>query len=201
MARPAAAGPHPSITASTYRPTQPPPSFPPREPRAGARRGRRLRPPPFPTFREPNLPPVIPAPNPRVIPAKAGTQRGAGRGNPTTAHRRRSPEPVEGPPTPRRRGLSRMARPAAAGPSPLHHHQHLPFPPAPTVVPAFAGTQGRGTGAGRPVPLGRMVPRNSPPEGWRLQNPFALSLSKGPIPHESSFPRRQQPHPSARHAP
>ena len=117
MARPAAAGPSPLHHRQRLPAHPTPPSFPlSREPRAGARRGgvsvpRRSRPP---------TPWAFPHPR-RVIPAKAGTQRGAGRGNPTTAQGR-----YPATPTPRRRGLSRKARPAAAGPSPLHHRQHLP---------------------------------------------------------------------------
>ena len=86
----------------------------------------RLRPPPFP-------PPLtgIPAPYSRVIPAKAGIQRGTGRGATPPPPKDASPTP----PTPRRRGLSRMARPAAARPSPLHHHQHLPSHPTPPSFP------------------------------------------------------------------
>ena len=123
-----------------------------------------------------------------------------------------------------RRGASRSARPAAAGISPLRHQQLLPVPHSPTVVPAFAGTQGRGAARGRlrlsslphsPMrhscegrnPEGRRVgrphhqpPPSIPPRRTRSANSFALSLSKGPPPPPATLASPQPP-PSYRRKP
>ncbi len=160
------------------------------EPVEACPEGTRRGPPPRPHSRPPRLylrhsPTllVIPAHAPRhsspasssfqptllVIPAKAGIQRGGKAGRPrqqSRSHPRLS--------TPCRRGGSRTARPAAAGPSP-HRHQHPRRPTPPLVVPANAGIQGRGAAWGLSV---RPRIPHSPPYA-RYPSPFPLSLSKG----------------------
>ena len=80
-------------------------------------------------------------------------------------------------PTPRRRGGSRTARPAAAGPSP-HHQQPSPTPTPTIVVPALPherhsceGRNPEGRGAGRlrppsrpPLPVAGPLPDSVRPE-------------------------------------
>ena len=82
------------------------------------------------------------APRRRVLPAKAGIQRGAGQGTP-------NPHRALDSPTLGRRGASRSARPAAAGLSPLHHQQPPPHP----ILPASRGI---------PPPLPRRITLTRP---------------------------------------
>ena len=98
----------------------------------------------------------------RVLPAKAGIQRGAGQGTP-------NPHRALDSPTLRRRGASRSARPAAAGLSPLHHQQPPPHPilPASPHIPPPLARRGTLT---RPY-----CPHSTPPlpspHGTRMQHP------------------------------
>ena len=182
-------------------------------------------------MREPSLtpPPTLAAPtNHTVVPAKAGTQgRGAARGRPSPAVAHPPPTVVpaqagtspsatrtSAPPTPRRRGGSRTARPARAG-LPLRHQQPSPARPLHTVVPAFAATQGRAERARGRLPL---PPRPHPQEReinthskqphknktapdipaktgiqGRHRNPGQpQSISPHPPPPNASFLRRQE---------
>ena len=122
-------------------------------------------------------------------------------------------------PTPRRRGLSRMARPAAAGPSPLHHHQHLP-PRTPHRHYRRKPVSRGATGGANPIKSYRsracgnltFLNKHPPPQRqgrcaarWRLPIrraaiaiPFALSLSKGLRP-PSSPAKPATPPPARRH--
>ena len=104
-------------------------------------------------------------------------------------------------PTPRRRGLSRMARPAQpVEGSPLHHQQRLPTHPTPTVVPAFAGTQGGALevafrqpalfatpNTSFPRPPSRHSCEDRNPEGRRAGQPHTVQLT-----HQPSTPRRSR---------
>ena len=104
-------------------------------------------------------------------------------------------------PTPCRRGGSRTARPAAAGPS-THRHQHPRRPTPPLVVPANAGIQGRGAAWGvsvrpriPPLPTVCALPdsvRPEPVEG-PLQRPRSRptptvgAVREPPVPPESGI--------------
>ena len=176
MARPAAAGPSPLHHRQRLPARPTPPSFPlSREPRAGARRGG------VSVSRRPCHPKlVIPAPYSRVIPAEAGIQRGAERGNPTKTYRIGTPKrqpPVVGAfrewPVPPQRDPHPSITTSAYRPEPL------------TVIPAKAGIQ-RGSGRGAPTPtphrhsralFSRHSCEGRNPEGrWR---PFALREIEG----------------------
>ena len=145
-------------------------------------------------------PPPARRTTPRVIPAKAGIQRGAARGvsiphripySPTVGPHRDSvrPEPVEGSPTtnprripdptPRRRGASRSTRPAAAGLSPLRHQQ-----PSPTRPPTSSFSRKRESRAGARrggVPVSRRS--HSPPRVIHAQT--GTPRGRGGIPSPS----------------
>ena len=123
---------------------------------------------------------------------------------PHTRHVSKAPAQVGTPPscaTPRRRGDSRIARPAErdgpparAGPPPgwsPSHHQPSPAHTPPIVVPAKAGIQ-RCAGRGTPPPTPIASP--NPPHA-RLPPPFALSLSKGPRIEPRTIQPPPRPHP------
>ncbi len=86
-------------------------------------------------------------------------------------------------PPPHRRGASRNARPAAAGPSLLRHQQRLPA----HVIPAKAGIQ-RG--------MGGAAPNHQPPSHPPLPHPTVGALRESDHPEAlegPSRPRRERP--------
>ena len=135
-------------------------------------------------------------PSTRVTPCEGRNPEG--RGTPTTNPRR-----ILGTPKPRRRGDSRIARPAKAGPSP-HNHQHSPTPTPPSSYRRKPVSRGAQSGAS---------PSPTHPSQGRFPNPFALSLSKpvlralegGPPPPAAPAspphprPRRNHPPRAGRH--
>ena len=130
-------------------------------------------PSPVPPHRIPHSPPHAPLPNPFALSLSK-------RGPPvlTTHSTRITPAlPPQRPraPHPGRRGGSRTARPRERAPTLTRTPRANANPTTPPiVVPALAGTQGRGAARGVSVP--HRIP-HSPPHA-PLPNPFALSLSK-----------------------
>ena len=86
-----------------------------------------------------------------------------------------------------RRGLSRMARPAAAGPSPLHRHQHLPSHPTPPSFPLSREPRAGARRGASPSPIAPPLPtEGAPPKSVR---PEPVEGSPSPvIPHAASNP-------------
>ena len=180
-------------------PQSPHSRFPKGQPRKSGNHAPNPHPPPPRTPHRPSRTP------PRASFLRRQESRGARRGAPP-------PKPPSLPRLPKpRRGGSRTARPAAAGPSPLRHHQPLPTPTPPIVLPALPherhsceGRNPEGRGAGRlrppshpPLPVvGAVCEPPLPPQ--RDPHPTASINPRRPPHPPSSFPRKPGPRAGAR---